>query len=418
MTVSDLKPGVIKECQICRSKKIYEILNLGHSGLCDSLLKKEDLNKHEKSYPLKLFRCRKCHLLQINYVVNNEEVFHLEYPYKSGITKTLKDLLHSTSKYSVDNFKFSKKPLAIDIGSNDGTLLEGFKNHGFNVLGIEPTNIAKLANKKGIKTIQKFFDYKTAQFIKKKYHKAEVITGTNIFAHINKLDSLMKGVKNLLNPNNGIFVSESHYAVNILDEMQFDSIYHEHLRFYLLKPLIFLLNKYGFNVIDASRIPNYAGSIRVTATLNKKIKPNKNIKQILDMEEKEGFYSEKKYKQYAKKVIKVRKDLNEMLWKLKLNKKKIVGVGCPGRSITLLSYCNISNQLIDYIAEQNSSLKLNMFTPSTHIEIIDEKHMIKKQPDYALILSWHYGKNVMKNLRNKGFKGKFIMPLPKPRIIN
>ena len=418
MTVSDLKPGVIKECQICRSKKIYEILNLGHSGLCDSLLKKEDLNKHEKSYPLKLFKCRKCHLLQINYVVNNEEVFHLEYPYKSGITKTLKDLLHSTSKYSVDNFKFSKKPLAIDIGSNDGTLLEGFKNHGFNVLGIEPTNIAKLANKKGIKTIQKFFDYKTAQFIKKKYHKAEVITGTNIFAHINKLDSLMKGVKNLLNPDNGIFVSESHYAVNILDEMQFDSIYHEHLRFYLLKPLIFLLNKYNFNVIDASRIPNYAGSIRVTATLNKKIKPNKNIKQILDMEEKEGFYSEKKYKQYAKKVIKVRKDLNEMLWKLKLNKKKIVGVGCPGRSITLLSYCNISNQLIDYIAEQNSSLKLNMFTPSTHIEIIDEKHMIKKQPDYALILSWHYGKNVMKNLRNKGFKGKFIMPLPKPRIIN
>ena len=418
MTVSDLKPGVIKECQICRSKKIYEILNLGHSGLCDSLLKKEDLNKHEKSYPLKLFKCRKCHLLQINYVVNNEEVFHLEYPYKSGITKTLKDLLHSTSKYSVDNFKFSKKPLAIDIGSNDGTLLEGFKNHGFKVLGIEPTNIAKLANKKGIKTIQKFFDYKTAQFIKKRYHKAEVITGTNIFAHINKLDSLMKGVKNLLNPENGIFVTESHYAVNILDEMQFDSVYHEHLRFYLLKPLIFLLNKYNFNVIDASRIPNYAGSIRVTATLNKKIKPKKSIKQILNKEKKEGFYSEKKYKQYAKKVIKVRKDLTEMLWKLKLNKKRIVGVGCPGRSVTLLAYCNITDQLIDYIAEQSSSLKLNMFTPSTHIKIIDEKHMIKKQPEYALILSWHYGKNVMKNLRNKGFKGKFIMPLPKPRIIN
>ena len=357
-------------------------------------------------------------MLQINYVVNNEEVFHLDYPYKSGITKILKDLLHSTSKYSVDNFKFSKNPLAIDIGSNDGTLLEGFKNHGFNVLGIEPTNIAKLANKKGIKTIQKFFDYETVQFIKKRYHKAEVITGTNIFAHISKLDTLMKGVKNLLNPDNGIFVTESHYAVNILNEMQFDSIYHEHLRFYLLKPLIFLLNKYGFNVIDASRIPNYAGSIRVTATLNKKIKPKKSIKQILNKEKKEGFYSENKYKQYAKKVIKVKKDLSEMLWKLKLNKQRIVGVGCPGRSITLLAYCNITDQLIDYIAEQSSSLKLNMFTPSTHIKIIDEKHMIKKQPEYALILSWHYGKNVMKNLRNKGYKGKFIMPLPKPRIIH
>ncbi len=418
MTVSDLKPGVIKKCQICNSNKIYEILDLGHSGLCDSLLLKKDLNKCEKSYPLKLFRCRSCHLLQINYVVDNEEVFHLDYPYKSGITKTLKDLLHSTSKYCVRNFKFSKNPLAIDIGSNDGTLLEGFKRQGFKVLGVEPTNIAKLANKKGIRTIQRFFDKSTANLIKKKFNKAEVITGTNIFAHINKLDSLMKGVKNLLNPNNGVFVTESHYAVNILDEMQFDSIYHEHLRFYLLKPLIFLLNKYGFKVIDASKIPNYAGSIRVTATLNKKIKSKKSVKQILNQEKKRGFYSENKYSQYAKKVIKVRKDLSEILWKLKLNKKKIVGVGCPGRSITLLAYCNITNQLIDYIAEQNSSLKLNMFTPSTHIKIIDEKHMIKKQPDYALILSWHYGKNVMKNLRNKGYKGKFIMPLPKPRIIN
>ena len=107
-----------------------------------------------------------------------------------------------------------------------------------------------------------------------------------------------------------------------------------------------------------------------------------------------------------------------MIWKLKLKNKKIVGVGCPGRSVTLLAYCNITDQLIDYIAEQSSSLKLNMFTPSTHIKIIDEKHMMKKQPDYALILSWHYGKNVMKNLRNKGYKGKFIMPLPKPKIIN
>ena len=417
MSVSDLKPGVIKECQICRSKKIYEILDLGHSGLCDSLLTKNDLNKFEKNYPLKLLKCRNCHLLQINYVVDNKEVFHLDYPYKSGITKTLKDLLHSTSKYAVKNYRFSKKPLAIDIGSNDGTLLEGFKNQGFKVLGVEPTNIAKLANKKGIKTIQKFFDYKSTRLIKKKYQKADVITGTNIFAHINKLDSLMKGVKSLIDSKNGIFITESHYAVNILDEMQFDSIYHEHLRFYLLKPLIYLLNKYGFKVIDASRIPNYAGSIRVTATLNKNIKTKKNVKKIIDQEKKRGFYSEKKYKQYAKKVISVRKELSEMLWKLKLKRKKIVGVGCPGRSVTLLAYCNITSQLIDYIAEQSSSLKLNMFTPSTHIKIIDEKYMIKNQPDYALILSWHYGKNVMKNLRNKGYKGKFIMPLPKPRIL-
>jgi len=286
--------------------------------------------------------------------VDNKEVFHLDYPYKNGITKTLKDFLHSTSKYAVKNFEFSKNPLAIDIGSNDGTLLGGFKKQGFKVLGVEPTNIAKLANKKGVKTIQKFFDTKTAQYIRKRFQKAEVITGTNIFAHINKLDSLMKGVKSLINIKNGIFVTESHYAVNILDEMQFDSIYHEHLRFYLLRPLIFLLNKYGFKVIDASRIPNYAGSIRVTATLNKNIQPKKSVKKLINQEKKRGFYSEQKYKQYANKVIKVKKDLTELLWKLRLKRKRIVGVGCRGISITLLAYCKKTNQLIHYIAEQSS----------------------------------------------------------------
>ena len=170
-------------------------------------------------------------------------------------------------------------------------------------------------------------------------------------------------------------------------------------------------------MIDAVKIPNYAGSIRVTATLNNKMIQKKSVLNILKEEKKNGFYNYKIYRQYSKKVKKIKNDLNKMLWKLKFKKKKIVGVGCPGRSITLLAYCNITNQLIDYVAEQSSSLKLNMFTPTTHIKIIDEKNMIKKQPDYALILSWHYGKSVIKNLRKKGYKGKFIIPLPNPKIV-
>ena len=416
MSLKDTKPGLINSCQICYSKSVYEVLDLGYSGLCDSLLENYQLNLLEKNYPLKLIKCKKCHLLQLNYVVDNQEVFHKEYPYKSGITKPLRELLHSTSKYCVKNFNFTKNPLAIDIGSNDGTLLEGFKKLNFKVLGVEPTNISKIANKKGIKTLQKFFEKDAINFIKKNYKKADVITGTNIFAHVNKLDTFMKGVKVLINPKSGLFVTESHYAVNIINQMQFDSIYHEHLRFFLLKPLILLLKKYGFKVIDATKIPNYAGSIRITATLNHKMKTKDSVKKILNEENKKGFYKEKKYLSFSKNVHKVRKNLSNLLWQLKLKNKKIVGVGCPGRSITLLSYCNITNQIIDYIAEQSSSLKLNMFTPTTHIKIIDEKNMIKKQPDYALILSWHYGESVIKNLKKKGFKGKFIIPLPYPRI--
>ncbi len=417
MKAKDASSGKINYCQVCSSKKLQKVIRMGSTGLCDSLLTKKQLNK-EKSYPLNLFRCTNCQLLQLDYAVNNKEVFHLNYPYKSGITKPLTKLLHSTSKYLRDNFKFSKKPLAVDVGSNDGTLLQGFKKRKFKVLGIEPTNIAKLANKNGIKTVQTFFDVKSAKKISKKYQKAEVITGTNIFAHINKLNSFMEGVKVLLDKKNGLFVTESHYAVNIIEELQYDSIYHEHLRFYLLKPLDILMNMYGFKIIDAVRIPNYGGSIRVVASLNSKIKPSKNVKKIFNLEKSKGFYSSKKYKKFSNDIVKNKKKLIKLLSDIKKKNKRIVGIGCPGRCITLLAYCNINNKLLDYIAEQSSSLKLNLYTPNTHLKVLDEKYFFENQPDYALILSWHYGKSVMKNLRKKGYKGKFIMPLPYPKVLN
>jgi len=418
MKAFDVKVGEINICQICRSKKLENVINLGYSGLCDSLLSKQNLKKPEKEYPLNLFRCTKCQLLQINHAIDHAEVFHKNYPYKGGITKLLKQYLHSTSAYVRKKFRFTKaKPFIIDIGSNDGTLLQGFKNKNFEVLGVEPTNIAKIANKRGIKTIQNFFEMDVAKKILKKYGKVDVVTGTNVFAHVNKLDTFMRGVKLLLNSKEGIFVTESHYAANIIKDLQFDSIYHEHLRFFLLKPLIKLMQSYNFKVIDAMQIPNYGGSIRIVATLNKEIKVSKNVKKILSSEEKKDFYSSKKYEKFREDVFKAKENLMNKLWKLKSKNKTIVGAGCPGRSITLLSFCEINNNLIDYIAEQSSSLKLNLFTPTTHIKIVDEKRLIKEQPDYVLVLAWHYGKSVMYNLRKKGYKGKFIMPLPKLKII-
>ena len=418
MKACDVKVGVINICQICRSKKLENVINLGYSGLCDSLLSKKDLQKPEKDYPLNLFRCKNCQLLQINHAIDHTEVFHKNYPYKGGITKPLKRFLHNTSFYVKKKFTFTKtKPLVIDIGSNDGTLLQGFKNNNFKVLGIEPTNIAKIANKRGIKTIQNFFEMNVIKKISKKYGTVNVITGTNIFAHVNKLDTFMRGVKLLLNSKEGIFVTESHYAVNIVKDLQFDSIYHEHLRFFLLKPLIKLMQSYNFKVIDAMKIPNYGGSIRIVATLNKKMKVSKNIKKILLFEKRNGFYNSKKYKKFCRDVFKARENLMNKLWELKSKGKRIVGAGCPGRSITLLAFCGINSELLDYIAEQSSSLKLNLFTPTSHIKVVDEKRLIKEQPDYVLMLAWHYGKSVMFNLRKKGYKGKFIIPLPRLEIL-
>ncbi len=407
----------IKRCQICNSKKIERIISLGATGLCDTLLTYKETKSKEKSYPLNLMRCKNCQLLQLDYIVNNKELFHLNYPYKSSITKPLVKLLQGTPVYLKQKFKFSKNPLAIDIGSNDGTLLKGFKKVKFETLGIEPTNISKIANRNGIKTIQRFFNISTANYISKKYKKASVITGTNLFAHVDKLNSFMKAIKILLDPKKGVFVTESHYAVDIIEDLQYVSIYHEHLRFYLVKPLIHLMEKHGFKIIDAIRIPNYGGSIRISATLNTDLKPNKNIKRLIDFEKRKGFYDKKKYKNFSKDVIKSKNNLIKILKNIKRKGENIVGIGCPGRSITLLSYCKINRNILDYIAEQSSSLKLNLFTPNTHIPVLDEENFFENQPEYALILSWHYGKSIMKNLRRKGYKGKFIVPLPFPKII-
>ena len=407
----------IKRCQICNSKKIERIISLGATGLCDTLLTYKATKSKEKSYPLNLMRCKNCQLLQLDYIVNNKELFHLNYPYKSSITKPLVKLLQGTPVYLKQKFKFSKNPLAIDIGSNDGTLLKGFKKVKFETLGIEPTNISKIANRNGIKTIQRFFNITTANYISKKYKKASVITGTNLFAHVDKLNSFMKAIKILLDPKKGVFVTESHYAVDIIEDMQYDSIYHEHLRFYLVKPLVYLMEKHGFKIIDAIRIPNYGGSIRISATLNRDLKPNKNVKRLIDFEKRKGYYDKKKYKIFSKNVVKSRNNLRKILKNIKRKGENIVGIGCPGRSITLLSYCKIDRNILDYIAEQSSSLKLNLFTPNTHIPVLDEENFFENQPEYALILSWHYGKSIMKNLRRKGYKGKFIVPLPFPKII-
>ena len=206
----------IKNCQICRSRKLKKVISLGSTGLCDTLLTYKQTIKKEKSYPLNLFRCENCQLLQLDFIVNNKELFHLDYPYKTSITAPLVKLLQGTPFYLKKKFNFENNPLAIDIGSNDGTLLIGFKKLKFKTLGIEPTNIAKIARQRGVKTIQRFFNLETAKIVKKKYKKASVIIGTNLFAHVDKLDSFIKSVKLLLDPNKGVFVTESHYAVDIV----------------------------------------------------------------------------------------------------------------------------------------------------------------------------------------------------------
>jgi len=415
----NLKIGKLNNCQICQGKNFQKIINFGKITPCDSLIKKIDLDKKQKKYPLNLIRCRDCGLVQIDYVVDPKELFHLKYPYKSGITKDLKNNLEKISKHVSEICKKNSNKLVVDIGSNDGSILKGFKKIGYNVLGVEPTDIAKVAKKNGITTMQNFFSINVANKIKKKYGPASIVTASNVFAHISQIEDLLKGVSILLD-DDGVFVTESHYLGSIIESLQFDSIYHEHLKYYSIKPMIILFEKYNFILEKVEKISNYGGSIRVYARKKnnkRKYKVGKSVRNLLKQEIIKGYYKDETFKKFRKKIYEFKNKFKSLVFNLNKKNKKIIGIGCPGRAMTLLEFCKFNSKSISYIAEQKESLKLGMYTPGTKIPVVDEKKAIKSQPDYAIMLSWHYAKTIIKNLRKMGLKSKIIIPLPSIKFI-
>lgn len=414
---SDLPLGHIDRCQVCSSRDLQPIIDMGFVAPCDSLLTEQQLRAGEKSYPLNLLRCRACGLVQIDHVVDPRELFFPEYPYRSGITETLRKNLHAISAHVSDRAGLKAGSLVIDIGSNDGTILEGFKARGMRVLGVEPTKIAQIAEAAGIPTVNRFFDREVAAEMRAKHGKAGLVTAANVFAHVDRLSTLLLGISDLLDEG-GYFVSESHYMVSILETLQYDSIYHEHLRYYLVRPLQALFAAHGFTLVDVERIPNYGGSIRAYARKGTGHKVEQRVAELLAAEQAMKAYDDATYVRFAERIRKSRRELRSLMVRLNDEGKTVVGVGCPGRCVTLLEYCGISPDLMPYIAEQATSLKLGMYTPSTHIPIRDEATMLREQPDYALILSWHYAEPIIRALRNKGLKSKVIVPLPDLRILD
>ncbi len=407
----DLDPGPITACQICGSGDLQHVVDLGFSAPCDSLLTREQLKQSETTFPLDSWRCRACGLVQIDYVVDPRHLFHPNYPYRSGITETLKRNLHGTAVRVAENVGVPAGALVVDIGSNDGTVLEGFHTAGMRVLGVEPTNIAHIAIANGIPTINGFFSREVADTIRREHGGAAIVTAANVFAHINKLSELLTGVHTLLE-DGGVFVTESHYMVDILETLQYDSIYSEHLRFYLIKPLQRLFDQHGFTLEDAERIPNYGGSIRIYARKGRGGRPRQAVANLIAMEERMGAYEDQAYDRFRERTEASRRNLRSLIVRLNAEGRRVVGIGCPGRAVTLLTYCGLTPDLLPYIAEQSTSLKLGLYTPGTHIPVVDEARMFEEQPEYALMLTWHYAAPIIKALRARGLTSKIIVPLP------
>lgn len=417
-TVShDIEVGIIDRCQVCGSQNLDLVIDLGHQPLCDSLLSEKQLHEPESSYPLRLFRCLDCSLAQIDYAVDGSTVYHREYPYRSGVTRELVKYQSSSSKTTVEEFGIESNSLVVDIGSNDGTLLSGFKAQGMRVLGVEPTNIAQIANDSGIETIQSFFTEATAREIVRDYGHASIVSATNVFAHMTTLGEVTRGIETLLE-DGGVFVCEVHYLLEIIRGNQYDTIYHEHLRSYSLKSLITLLEMYNFTVVDARQVNRYGGSLRVYARKGKNHSIQVSVKRLLQTEEEFGLYRSETYETFRRNVERSRQELVGLAYEASANGQSFVGNSCPGRCSTLLNYCGIDRRLMSYITEQSTSLKLGLHLPGKHIPVVDNEILIREQPDYVVLLAWHYWEPISQQLRERGLRSKLVLPLPEMKILD
>lgn len=404
-------------CRMCSSDKLYKFLDLGFTPPADQFRREDQIKEQEIYYPLEVYMCDDCGLAQLTYVVSPEILYRNDYPYESSITKTGHAHWESFAKEVVDRFGLSKQDLVVDIGSNVGVLLEAFRNNGVIVQGVDPAaNIVMLAQERGIDTICDFFNAVSVDKILAEKGNASVITGTNVFAHIDDLNLLMSNVKRLLKKK-GVFIFEAPYFVNLIKTIQYDTIYHEHLSYFSVKPLLGFFAKHNMDVIDIRFADIHGGSFRVYVSERGSYPVNGIVKKLLDEENIMGLYSHATLDKFSDHVKKNRAELTWLLHSLKRKGKSIVGVSAPAKGMTLINYCRIGNDLLDVVSEK-STLKIGRYTPGMHISVVSDDYLLEKQPDYALLLAWNFADEIMKNLgeyRKRG--GKFIIPIPEPKIV-
>ena len=405
---------VIDHCQVCDSIDLDSVLFLGYLSPVNQMRTVGEVPDEQAAYPAGILFCRKCELVQLGLSVDPAIIFPPGYPYTSGSTRILRDNFAQLHREVVDLYGLKPEDLVIDIGSNDGTLLSNFKAGGCRVLGIEPTDTGQIARDRGINTLQNYFLPELARVVRVEYGAAKVVTVANCFAHIEGVHQIVEGILEMLDTQ-GLFISENHYLIPLIDKLQYDTIYHEHLRYYSLHSIKFLLEMHGLEVVHAVCIPTHGGSIRVYSARKGEYQVHSSVGQLL-ASEPTGDVMLARLKQFRQDVILSKLRLLSMLRDIKEQGASIWAISAPSRASTLVNYVGLDEGIIDYVAEIQGSLKIGKYLPGTLIPVVEESHLFVAQPDYALILSWHIADEIAPKLRARGFKGQFITPLPVPRL--
>lgn len=404
---------VVERCQISGSENLKSVMFLGFLPPVNQMRPMDTRPAEQPAYPAELLYCPESYLVQLGLVVDKNILFAPDYPYTSGTTKILRDNFAELYQEATRMIDLGADDLVIDIGSNDGTLLSNF-NEKHQVLGIEPTDMAQLANERGVRSKQAFMGTEAARDVVGEFGKAKVITAANVFAHMENLDDIMTGILTMMT-DDGVFISESHYLMSLLETVQYDTIYHEHLRYYSVHSLQYLLNKHGLEIFHVKRIPTHGGSIRVYAARPGQYAVRESVARTLEEEDADTF--EQQLENFKQRVVQSKLDLYTLLADIKREGGRIHGIGAPSRASTLINYVGLDAEILDYVLEVPGSYKTGKYMPGTMIPCIEETVLFEAQPDYAMMLSWHIADEIMPKLKGKGFQGDFIIPLPSPRIV-
>jgi SAM-dependent methyltransferase len=407
-------------CRFCNNELKDVFIDLGHAPLSNSFLNKEQLNLPEIYFPLKVFVCSKCYLVQTGEEKKSEEIFNADYIYYSSFSQSW--LKHSEDyvKMMIERFKFNSKSLIIEIASNDGYLLQYFQKEKIPVLGIEPSKgTAEAAVKKGIQTRVEYFGKELADKLSKENVKADLLIGNNVLAHVPDINDFVSGFRTILKED-GIVTVEFPHLLNLVNKKQFDTIYHEHFFYYSFLTVCKVFEKHGLEIFDVEEIPTHGGSLRVFAKHpdNKKLSISPNIQTMLEIETKLKVNSLEFYMAFQEEAENIKLNLLEFLLDQKKLNKKVAGYGAAAKGNTLLNYCGIKNDLINYVVDA-SPHKQGKYLPGSHIPVYSEVILKEDKPDYIIIFPWNIKQEIINQLRyTKNWGAKFIVPLPVLEIIS
>lgn len=403
------------QCRCCDQVGLEPVLDLGMMPPSDRILTKDQLDEHEHRFPLDVGFCPKCSMLQILETVSPEFLFGPDYMYFSSFSPAWLEHCRGNALELIDMRGLGESSLVVELASNDGYLLKNFVEKGVPVLGIDPApRQAAAAEKIGVPTLNTFFSHDVAKKLKEEGKQADVIIGNNVLAHVADTHSFVEGIATLLKPD-GVVAIEAPYARDLVDHCEFDTIYHEHLLYLSLTSVSQLMRRHGLYLNHAKRLPTHGGSVRYY--IEKTENPSPELKQLLAEEKELGLDTTEYYQDFADRVQIIRKELSELVKKLRSEGKKVAAYGAAAKGTIMLNAAGLDSGDIDYVVDRNTH-KHGWFMPGAHVEILPVEKLLEDQPDYVVLLPWNFADEILEQqseFRKRG--GKFIVPVPNVRIV-